>query len=271
MSVPHLAYAPNSPGGEDQGMPDANDAPALRFRAQRGVNVATGWRFGRLYRELNDSGQTLARVSYDWDTGATSVNWDIESFSRTGIGGVGALIQSSNWNVAGGAHVGVVITDFPVGDDIRLIVFEWALYLKEKLLFGNDDPLFPKTKIINGETKTFETSGLTREHWNTTTSIRTIFRDAFESAGLPYFNPHSFRNTLVRLGEGLQLTPEEFKSWSQNLGHENMLTTFCCYGEVPSRRQAEIFQQLKTPKAKPTSDADTIAEAVFQKLRDKKN
>ena len=70
----------------------------------------------------------------------------------------------------------------------------------------------------------------------------------FESAGLPYFNPHSFRNTLVRLGEGLQLTPEEFKAWSQNLGHEGVLTTFCSYGEVQTQRQAEIFKQLKTPR-----------------------
>jgi len=43
---------------------------------------------------------------------------------------------------------------------------------------------------------------------------------------LPYFNPHSFRNTLVRLGQEICRSPEEFKSWSQNLGHEKVLTTF---------------------------------------------
>jgi hypothetical protein len=40
------------------------------------------------------------------------------------------------------------------------------------------------------------------------------------SAGLPYANPHSFRKTLVQIGERLCHTPEEFKAWSQNLGHE---------------------------------------------------
>jgi len=159
---------------------------------------------------------------------------------------------------------------FPVGDEIRQIVFEWAQYLKEKLLFGNDDPLFPKTKVINGASKVFQSAGLKKEHWSTSTPIRTIFSDAFKLAGLDYFNPHSFRDTLARLGESLYLTREEFKSWSQNLGHESMLTTFCSYGEVPSHRQAEIFKQLKTPKAKATSDVDAIAEAVFQKLQDKK-
>jgi hypothetical protein len=28
--------------------------------------------------------------------------------------------------------------------------------------------------------------------------IREIFREAFDRAGLPYFNPHSFRNTLAQ-------------------------------------------------------------------------
>jgi len=61
-----------------------------------------------------------------------------------------------------------------------------------------------------------------RRHWTTATPIRTIFREAFEGAGLPYFNPHSFRNTLVRLGQDVCQTPEQFKAWSQNLGHEGV-------------------------------------------------
>jgi integrase/recombinase XerD len=73
------------------------------------------------------------------------------------------------------------------------------------------------------------------------------FRDAFTRAGLPYFNPHSFRKTLVQLGEKLCQTPEEFKAWSQNLGHEKVLTTFSSYGEVAAERQTEIIRQLAQP------------------------
>ena len=36
---------------------------------------------------------------------------------------------------------------FPVGDDIRRIVVEWVLYLRQNKLWGNDDPLFPSTRI----------------------------------------------------------------------------------------------------------------------------
>jgi integrase len=71
-----------------------------------------------------------------------------------------------------------------------------------------------------------------------------VFKEAFERAGLPYTNPHSFRKTLAQLGEQLCRTPEEFKAWSQNLGHEQVLTTFSSYGEVAHHRQAELIRGL---------------------------
>ena len=130
---------------------------------------------------------------------------------------------------------------FPVGDDIRAIVEEYVHHLRENLLWGNEDPLFPATRVVVGPNRQFQASGLARSHWQNASAIRTIFRDVFHKAGLPYFNPHSFRNTLVRLGEQLCRTPEEFKAWSQNLGHEKALTTFLSYGEVAPQRQADIF------------------------------
>ncbi len=84
---------------------------------------------------------------------------------------------------------------------------------------------------------------------------------------LPYFNPHSFRNTLVRFGEVVCKSPEDFKAWSQNLGHDKVLTTFISYGQVASSRQGEIIRGLATPQQVMQSDANEIAEAVFKKLR----
>ena len=48
----------------------------------------------------------------------------------------------------------------------------------------------------------------------------------------------------MQLGERLCQTPEAFKAWSQNLGHEGVLTTFASYGEVASARQAQIIRDL---------------------------
>jgi hypothetical protein len=107
-----------------------------------------------------------------------------------------------------------------------------------------------------------------RAHWSSASPVRSIFRDAFVGAGLPYFNPHSFRNTLVRLGQDLCKSPEEFKAWSQNLGHEKVLTTFMSYGAVACDRQGEILRGLTTPQQASKPDASELLEALFVRLRD---
>jgi len=156
---------------------------------------------------------------------------------------------------------------FPVDDEIQEIVEEWVGYLRNELLYGNDEPLFPKTNVIQGEGKVFEPSGFKKEHWSTASPIRKIFKEAFINAGLQYFNPHSFRNTLVSYGQRLCRSPEDFKAWSQNLGHEGVLTTFYSYGEVQPQRQAEIIKQLNLPHEKDDMNAAKIAEALFSKMK----
>jgi len=156
---------------------------------------------------------------------------------------------------------------FPVGEEIRTIVEDWVLYLRDKILWGHEDPLFPATCIELDENHQFKAAGLSRNHWSNATPIRKIFHEAFERAGLTYFNPHSFRNTLVQLGEEICKTPEQFKAWSQNLGHEKVLTTFISYGVVPCQRQGEIIRNLETSRSPAPTNADEIAEAVYRKLR----
>lgn len=151
---------------------------------------------------------------------------------------------------------------FPVGEEVRDIAVNWAGYLRSELLWGDDDPLFPGTLVEVNASLRFEAKGLARKNWKTATPIRGIFRAAFEGAGLPYFNPHSFRRTLAQLGETLCNTPEEFKAWSQNLGHDGVMTTFNSYGSVASARQAEIIRTLGKREA---STDPTIAD-VWAKL-----
>jgi integrase len=151
---------------------------------------------------------------------------------------------------------------FPVGDEVRQIVEDWVQYLREQAAWGQDDPLFPATQIARGSSTKFEASGLAREHWSSASPIRQIFRTAFEGAGLSYFNPHSFRKTLALLGEQLCHGPEEFKAWSQNIGHEDVMTTLRSYGEVPSRRQAEIIRHL----AEPAIERDVVLDDVMRSI-----
>jgi integrase len=156
---------------------------------------------------------------------------------------------------------------FPVGDEIREIVAQWVMYLRKEKLWGNDDPLFPATLVEHGASRQFEVAGLDKKCWSNATPIRTIFREAFAAAGLPYFNPHSFRNTLVRFGQELCKTPEQFKAWSQNLGHEQVMTTFTSYGVVGCQRQGEIIRNLAAAQQTAQPDVSALAKALAHEIR----
>ena len=49
---------------------------------------------------------------------------------------------------------------FPVEEEIGEIATDWVTYLQEVKLWGNDDPLFPATRIALGKTHQFEAVGL---------------------------------------------------------------------------------------------------------------
>jgi len=159
---------------------------------------------------------------------------------------------------------------FPVGDDIRQIVVDWVGYLTVEKLFGAVDPLFPATQVVQDRDYQFQVGGLSRQHWSNATPIRMIFRESFTVAGLPYANPHSFRKTLAQLGERVCRTPEEFKAWSQNLGHEQVLTTFSSYGQVAADRQAELIRRLAQRAESGTPKAARI-DRMIQLLKDEKH
>lgn len=160
---------------------------------------------------------------------------------------------------------------FPVGGGIRTIVEDWVTYLKQELLFGNEDPLFPKTQIGQNKAANFQAKGVVNEHWASAAAIRKIFKQAFTAADLPTFNPHSFRNTLAALGETICRSPEEFKAWSQNLGHEGVLTTFYSYGDVQVSRQADLFKQFKEPRVEGGAhDVAGLAKALAKEMANQK-
>ena len=131
---------------------------------------------------------------------------------------------------------------FPVGGDAEAIVRDWIAYLTSELSFGLDDPLFPTTRTGFDNAGLPTPPTLSRECWATADPIRAVFKAAFADNGLPYFNPHSFRHALARLGMEVCRTPEELKAWSQNLGHDEVLTTFNSYGEVPFHRQRDLIR-----------------------------
>ena len=70
---------------------------------------------------------------------------------------------------------------------------------------------------------------------------------------------------LAQLGEWRCRTPEEFKAWSQNLGHEQVMTTFSVYGAVALTRQNEIIRELSNRGHGCENDRAAEITAVLQR------
>ncbi len=135
----------------------------------------------------------------------------------------------------------------PVCEGALEIVTEWIDELEREHLWGPADPLFPATRIGMGEGGGFAALGLARHGWATTSPIRDIFKRAFAGADLPYYNPHSFRDMLVRHAMQLNLPIMQLRAWSLNLGHADLLTTLTSYGTMPVHQQGELIQALGKP------------------------
>ena len=133
----------------------------------------------------------------------------------------------------------IVTYFFQVGDYLKNIFIEWVYFLKNEKLFDGNAPLFPNTKLSLNANDQFHRQELEAIPWRSTTAIRTIVKQAFESAGLDYYNPHSFRNTVVQFGYQCCKTPEDMKAWSLNLGHSGILTTLTSYGAIDELGKAK--------------------------------
>ncbi|MBU0660929.1 site-specific integrase [Patescibacteria group bacterium] len=125
---------------------------------------------------------------------------------------------------------------------------EWVEYLEVQKGFKPVDPIFPATKTEVGKKNLgFYSNGeVEATFWKSTTSLRKIFEKRFKQAGVTYFHPHTFRNLLVSEISKLPLTEIQKKAFSQNLGHENVGTTFGSYGygHIDSLKQARIIQEI---------------------------
>ncbi|MEO9132442.1 MAG: site-specific integrase [Sphingomonas sp.] len=157
-----------------------------------------------------------------------------------------------------------------VGGNALGIVCDWISELTRDHLWGPDDPLFPAPCMGLDDGGGFVAVGLSRNGWTTTGPVREIFRRAFTGASLPYFNPHSFRDMMVRHAMALNLSPEAMKAWSQNLGHTDVLTTFTSYGAVPTQRQGALIAAAgRAASGSPSLSGDQVAalEALLASAR----
>ncbi len=120
-------------------------------------------------------------------------------------------------------------------------ILNWKDYLI-KQGFKPEQPLFPQISNSFNQHNLLETN-LTANEIKSNTTIRDVFRKAFESAGFEYIRPHNFRHTITRYAE--KQTPEFFNAVRQSLGHNSIDTTFNSYGQLSSSEQTKRFASAK--------------------------
>lgn len=149
---------------------------------------------------------------------------------------------------------------FPIGDFFVKEVEDYLAFLKSEQGFTSNDYLFTSSAVGHDESDQFCIVGITKERWANAQPMRDIFRAAFNAVDLPYFNPHSFRKTLMALAYEMELSGEAIKAWSQNLGHEKLDTSVNNYGPVSLDRQRMRMLAMHDKQKTEQPNADTIAQ-----------
>lgn len=175
----------------------------------------------------------------------------------------------------------IVTTLFPLADSRPLEYFlEWIKYLKSEKQFKPADPIFPATKVEQGRKNNlsfYNTKEVEPVFWQSATSARTIFEKRFKDAGVKYYHPHTLRHLIVKEFTKTRLTEEEKKAISQNLGHENVGTTFGSYGygKIEEDKQIEIVRNIKLgdrqDKAVNTLTEEKLRQVLAEELKKNKS
>lgn len=180
------------------------------------------------------------------------------------------VIQDPQKNVRTKFSKYIVSTVFPFDDYLLKNIREWIHHLREKG-FSDTDPLFPNSKPefeshIMAYKKPTEVSC---EYWANSNPVRTMLRKRSESAGLPYYSPHRFRDgtlkhALAYVEDGIQM-----KAISQSFGHEHIATSMMNYGNLDESDLVKTIKEMNF-NTRPVSNNELLNE--FRKLiSEKKN
>ena len=158
-------------------------------------------------------------------------------------------------------------TLFPFDNELLAVVLEWTSHLKARA-FGSQDPLFPRSKLAQGEDGlSFESSSeVEPTYWKGTGGIRAVFKRRAEPAALPYFPPHTFRHLAVDLALKACRTGEQIKAVSQNFGHEHIATSLSSYGNFDPPRLSDVVRSLDFSAEVPQVSSDKHIVEKMKKL-----
>ena len=152
----------------------------------------------------------------------------------------------------------------------RAYFLDWYDYLANERHFSPDNPIFPATKREQGSQNVnfYSTEKIEPLFWKNSSPARKVFEKRFKQAGVPYYHPHSLRHLIVKELIRMPLTEEEKKAISQNLGHENVETTFGTYGygQINEDRQVDLIRSISFRNPKTQTALANLSPEVIKEL-----
>lgn len=140
---------------------------------------------------------------------------------------------------------------------------DWHQHLLE-IGFSSNDPVFPRSKSSQGENSlSFEESTeIEPVFWESTGSMREIFKKTAASADLPYYRPHAFRHSAIYYALKITRNGDEFKAVSQNFGHEDVRTTLSVYAQYEPEKLIEVLSNLNY-----SGNQEIKEKAIWEELK----
>ena len=134
----------------------------------------------------------------------------------------------------------LLIKWFPIPESFEEAVVTWVRFMDE-VGFDKEDALFHPLACFENIEKPCFLPPSKVEAMTTTHAVN----QAFHSACLNHhtrYNPNSAKHTIAAERVRRQLTSEQRKAWSLNMGHEKEQTTERYYGKLNDDRRFELLE-----------------------------
>lgn len=131
---------------------------------------------------------------------------------------------------------------FPIPDIFGAVVSEWVEVLTamgarpEDALFPAQEHLQKLQRLCRGDEPPI--ASMTSTH-----AVSQSFAQACEGHHTAY-TPHAAKHTIAAERDKRQLTHEQRKAWSENMGHENEQITDTHYGKLTDTRRIEVLETV---------------------------
>lgn len=183
------------------------------------------------------------------------------------------IVQGSEYDVKTKFSKRIVGKLFKFDDELLSYVLDWYNYLKKEKLFSDIDPLFPKAKQkmnINNEIGAVWDE-VDNKCWENPLSVRKVFEERANRAGLKFYSPHKFRHTAIYEISSRVNTDKERRAISQSLGHENIGTTYS-YGKLDDVTVLEVLDNINfdnnaESKSLSTASKDELLSELSRRIK----